>query len=199
MNVTIQEVSKAKLTNLGESLVGIYQAAFAAPPYAKSAAEVADFRRWFPDHTARHGFRLRLAVDERSDQPVGFAYGFDQTHDRFFREAVSSMLPQTAAKYWLSSYFRLVEIAVLPEWQRQGIGRRLHDSLLFGLPYPVALLATLAQDTPAYHMYLARGWQVIQPQFRLPTIARIYRIMAYQAWPADTSYPGKTAPAKLHS
>jgi ribosomal protein S18 acetylase RimI-like enzyme len=196
MNVTIQEVSKTNLADLGEPLAGIYQAAFAAPPYAKSAAEVSDFRHWFPEHTARRGFRLRLAVDEQSNQPVGFAYGFDQTHDHFFRQVVSDGLSQAAAKEWLSNYFRLVEIAVLPEWQQRGIGRRLHDSLLFGLPYPIALLATLAHDTPAFRMYLARGWQVIESQISLPRNPRVYRIMGYRVWPADTPNPGETTPAK---
>jgi GNAT superfamily N-acetyltransferase len=181
MRVAIQEVPREDVLVLREGLVDIYRLAFTPPPYAKTDKEVGGFKRWLPEHAARSGFRMRLAVDKRTDQPVGFAYGFDHADDIYFLDAVSDRLVIGEPEGWLDDYFRLVEFAVLPEWQGKGIGQRLHDALMSGLPHPTALLATLAQDTPAYRLYLNRGWQVVQPQISFPPAARPYRIMRYSA------------------
>jgi hypothetical protein len=73
--------------------------------------------------------------------------------------------------------YQLVEIAVKPTAQGQGIGGRLHDSLLSGLPYQTALLSTLHAETIAYQMYLSRGWKPLIGNFHFPGVSRTYIIM----------------------
>jgi GNAT superfamily N-acetyltransferase len=55
----------------------------------------------------------------------------------------------------------LVEFAVDPGHQGQGIGRRLYDALFAGVTEPRALLGTDPPPTPAHTLYSRRGWVTI--------------------------------------
>ena len=71
-----------------------------------------------------------------------------------------SMLGTFIARRHLHQAFELAELAVLPGWQNRGIGRRLHDALLSGLPHHRAWLLTRAGAEPAERLYTRRGWRV---------------------------------------
>ena len=47
---------------------------------------------------------------------------------------------------------------MLEDWRRHGLGRRLHDVLLDGIPSDRALLATDNRDSPALRLYTSHGW-----------------------------------------
>jgi ribosomal protein S18 acetylase RimI-like enzyme len=68
-------------------------------------------------------------------------------------------------------------MAVLPEFQGQGIGGQLHDLLLQDLPYRHGLLSTLNEETNATALYRRRGWQVLLEPFQFAGVNRLYRIM----------------------
>ena len=120
------------------------------------------------------------ALEGKTDPIVGFAYGYANTPDQWWHEQVARAVPTSMVAEWLMNSFRLVEIAVTPEVQRQGIGGLLHDHLLNGLPYQKAVLSTLAAETSAYWMYRKRGWEILLEYMRFPGVTRPYRIMGLE-------------------
>ena len=78
---------------------------------------------------------------------------------------------------YLSDYFEFAELAVLPEWQRQGLGGRLHDTLLAGLRQHSACLATADLETNARRLYRSRGWVTLLERIVLPNIELKFAIL----------------------
>jgi ribosomal protein S18 acetylase RimI-like enzyme len=108
-------------------------------------------------HLARDGFRLATARE--ADLLTGFAWGYTGERGQHWSDLVADTLPQPVTEAWLGGHFELVELAVLEEFRRLGIGRRLHDVLLDGLPHDRALLSTSDdEDDPAVRLYRSRGW-----------------------------------------
>jgi GNAT superfamily N-acetyltransferase len=160
-------------------LITIYRDAFSVPPYGKKEKEVLDFARSFPQHVKREGFRIAVALEE-TEQVLGFAYGYTNTPDQLWHEKVAQVLPSQVVAEWLPGSFRLVEMAVAPKVQGQGIGGLLHDRLLSDLPCRKAVLSTLAAETNAYRMYRKRGWGVLLEEIFFPGVVRPYRIMGLE-------------------
>jgi GNAT superfamily N-acetyltransferase len=162
---------------LQDRIVSIYRDAFSAQPYCRGEEEVEDFARSLPQHVKREGFCITVALDRRTDEVVGFAYGHANTPDQWWHVQVAKVIDSRIATEWLSNSFRLAEIAVIPKAQGQGTGGLLHDHLLGRLPYQKAVLSTMAAETNAYRMYLKRGWVVLLNEICFPGVARPYRIM----------------------
>jgi ribosomal protein S18 acetylase RimI-like enzyme len=111
-------------------------------------------------HLSRAGFRLATARETR--RLVGFAWGYTGGRGQHWSDLVADSLPARVADSWLGGHFELVELAVLEEFRRRGVGGRLHDVLLDGLPHPRALLTTSDdEDDPAVRLYRARGWETL--------------------------------------
>lgn len=160
--------------------VTIYRDAFSAPPYCKGEAEVVGFARSFSQHVGREGFRMVTASDGEAGPIVGFAYGYANTPDQLWHEVVAKAVQPPVVAEWLMDSFRLVEMAVVPRAQGQGIGGLLHDRLLSGLLCRKAVLSTLAAETNAYGMYRKRGWVVLLEEIWFPGVARPYQIMGLE-------------------
>lgn len=170
-------VAKPQIEALRALMAVIYRDAFLPPPYNKPEAEIAEFARDFPGHTEREGFRLAAAFAGEPERLAGFAYGYASRAGRWWQDAVRPALAEDVAAHWLGDSFFVAEIAVEPRFQGQGIGGRLHDELLRGLPYPRALLSTLQAESAAHRLYLARGWQVLLSDFFFPGVGRRYQVM----------------------
>ncbi len=163
-----------------DDLVQVYRAAFAAPPYVKVEAEVEEFSRWLPRHLAYEDFRVVAAFQGEQAEMVGFAYGFRNNPGQYWHQEVAKVVSTDMVVKWLAGSFRLAEIAVTPLAQGMGIGGRLHDLLLAGLSHKRATLSTIAYNTPAYHMYRGRGWELLLDDFRPTGVDRRYRIMGLE-------------------
>ena len=161
-------------------MLTIYRDAFVAPPYCKGEEEVADFAQSLPQHVNREGFRMVVTLEGKPDQIVGFAYGYANTPDQWWHAEAARAAQPSLVTEWLTNSFRLVEIAVTPEVQGQGVGGLLHDQLLSQLPYRKAVLSTLAAETNAYWMYRKRGWEVLLEGILFPGVTRPYRIMGLE-------------------
>ncbi len=70
----------------------------------------------------------------------------------------AEVLGRSRAQQWLSDCFEFVELAVVPNYRRQGIGTQLHNHLLADLPHATALLIT-RENSPALQFYRHQGWQ----------------------------------------
>jgi GNAT superfamily N-acetyltransferase len=158
-------------------IANIYQKAFAAPPYNETLGDVLTFEGRLPYHARWKGFRCATARLNVGEAPVGFAYGYATQPDTWWHEQVSEHMPAEMAAEWLVNSFEFVELAVLPEHQGRGIGGRLHDALLAGLPQRRAILSTPQQQTNALHLYQKRGWINLIENFLFPGVTLEYRIM----------------------
>jgi GNAT superfamily N-acetyltransferase len=155
----------------------IYRHAFCLPPYRKEEDEVVDFVQSLPSHVEQAGFQMVVAFENEPAEMVGFAYGYANRPEHLFHTEVTKHIQPDLGRAWLLNSFRLVEMAVMPYAQGQGIGGRLHHHLLRGLPYEKAVLATMAAETKAYRMYRKRGWRVLLEEIFFPNVPRRYRVM----------------------
>jgi GNAT superfamily N-acetyltransferase len=96
---------------------------------------------------------------------------------QFWYDSVLKAMTVELANEWLTQSFQLVDIAVTPETQGQGVGGRLHDGLFAELQYGKAVLSTKQAQTVAYWMYRERGWRVLVEDMWFPGVDRPYQIM----------------------
>jgi ribosomal protein S18 acetylase RimI-like enzyme len=54
-----------------------------------------------------------------------------------------------------------VELGVSPAYRRQGLGRRLHDTLLAGIGQRCLLSTEDDPQDPAVRLYLSCGWSKV--------------------------------------
>jgi ribosomal protein S18 acetylase RimI-like enzyme len=143
-----------------DDIVAVYRSAFTGPGQDESEADVVRFRdHQLPVHARREGFRCVLAY--RGDEMVGFTYGYTGRRGQWWTDAVLERVPAGVAEEWLDGHFELVELAVSPSEQGQGLGAALVGTLLDGLPHDRALLTTYRDDRPAPRLYRRLGWQRI--------------------------------------
>lgn len=180
MTVVTVSLTTQHIETWRAQITTLYRDAFSPPPYRKAEAEISDFDQSLPAHIAREGFHFVGALDNHQEQLVGFAYGYTSTAGQWWYEHVKQALPMLAASHWLENSFQLVEIAVDPKAQGQGIGGRLHDHLLGGRPQARAVLSTLQAATRAEHLYRTRGWLILCEDFYFPGVDRPYQIMGLE-------------------
>ena len=95
--------------------------------------------------------------------PVGMGFGHRSLPGQWWHDAVAAHVgPDNPA---LERAWVLVELAVLPSYQGQGIGGLLHDTLLDAQPYDRALLSTEVTNARARAMYERRGWLYLHSGF----------------------------------
>lgn len=115
--------------------------------------------RFWEQHRTREDFRLVTA--ELEEQLLGFAWGYTGRRGQWWADMVADALGADAEE-WIGGHLEFVELAVLPEHRRLGIGGQLHDALLRDVSHERALLQTDADSSSAGHrLYRARGWQVV--------------------------------------
>jgi GNAT superfamily N-acetyltransferase len=140
-----------------DALADVYAEAFAAPPHDEPPEAADRFRGSLARHAALPGFRATVAWAAGADL-VGFGYGHTSLPGQWWHDRAAAA-PEAGP--WLDEPFVIVELAVRPRVQRQGIGGGLHDLLLEGLPHTRAVLSARQDDAGAQRLYHARGWQEI--------------------------------------
>lgn len=171
MTVEIAEVGPKQVESLNGQLQRVYLAAFSLPPYREGETDVVRFRESFVRHARRGGFRCVVAKDS-GQGVVGFGYGYTSKPGQWWRDVVEEGLSEESGKKWLSDAFEFVELAVLPSMQGRGIGGRIHDKLLEGLPNRTAVLSTYRAEGPALKLYRTRGWITLLSDFIFPGAPR---------------------------
>jgi len=146
--------------HMADGLADVYAEAFAAPPHREPPEAAVRFRESLARHAALPGFRAAAAWAAGADL-VGFGYGHTSLPGQWWHDrAAGALAPEKAAR-WLDGPFVVVDLAVRPRSQRQGIGSRLHDLLLEHLPHAAAVLSARQDDAGAQRLYHGRGWQEI--------------------------------------
>ena len=130
-----------------------------------------------PRHARREGFRFVGAFEPRG-RLVGFVYGYTGASGQWWHDKVAAALDPETRTAWLEPpHFELTEIAVDPPYQGRGVGSRLHDAVLDGLPYERALLSALADNGPVLDFYARRGWQVLLDELRFEPGRPVFSIL----------------------
>jgi ribosomal protein S18 acetylase RimI-like enzyme len=131
------------------------------PCYQAAFGDFGDLETWrhdlFDRHAARAGYRLAVAMD--GDTVGGFAWGYIGQRGQYWTDLVCKALPGDVADDWAGGHFEFVELAVLPEYRRHGLGLRLHDALLADVGRQCLLSTADDPADPAVRLYLRRGWQ----------------------------------------
>jgi ribosomal protein S18 acetylase RimI-like enzyme len=118
-------------------------------------------REWLPRHATRDWFRFFAAFDD-DGRVTGFAYGYTGGGGQWWTDRVAAAMDEQARREWLEpAHYEVVELHVAPERQRCGLGSRLLDRLLDGLPHSQALLSTQIDNAKARPFYEKHGWQVV--------------------------------------
>jgi GNAT superfamily N-acetyltransferase len=158
-------------------IIDIYQAAFSEAPYHETLPDFLNFAGRLSYHAKKDGFRCAVAWPDPAQPVVGFAYGYAGHPDSWFYDLVAARLPGPVRQEYLSDYFEYAEMALLPDYHNQGIGGRLHDTLLAGLTQQTACLSTAQIETRALHLYLKRGWKPLLTNIDLPGTILKYQVM----------------------
>jgi ribosomal protein S18 acetylase RimI-like enzyme len=150
--VDVRKYGSAAAERLADRLWPCYEAVF---------GDFDDLEIWrrdlFNRHAARAGYRLAVATD--GDMVAGFAWGYVGERGQYWTDLVSGVLPREVADEWVGGHFEFVELAVLAEYRRLGVGSRLHDTLLSGVRQRCLLSTADDPADPAVRLYLRHGWQ----------------------------------------
>lgn len=122
-----------------------------------------DGQATFREHAEYPGYRGVVAVEEGA--VVGYAYGYTTEPGQYYHEALRAVLPRSTYGRWLADCFELVELGVVSEARGRGLGGRLHDALLRGLPHATSVLTTGVDNEPARTLYESRGWEALFEPF----------------------------------
>ncbi|HEY0736570.1 MAG TPA: GNAT family N-acetyltransferase [Herpetosiphonaceae bacterium] len=161
MTVELQRVTAQQIDQLRTELLAVYRAVFTLPPYNEAEPDFAAFAESFSRHVQHPDFRCYIAQDSATRSVCGFAYGFTIDAESRWYEFFYDLLQSKGREAWLADCFIMVELAVMPEYQGQGIGGRLHDALLADTPHRTAVLSTAQHENAALHLYRRRGWEIL--------------------------------------
>ena len=141
-----------------EQAVGLAERVW--PCYQDVFGDFEDFASWrsdmFDRHVARDGYRLAVAFDGHT--VAGFSWGYVGRRGQYWTDLVCQALPRNVADEWVGDHFEFVELGVSPAYRRQGLGRRLHDTLLAGIGQRCLLSTEDDPQDPAVRLYRSSGW-----------------------------------------
>ncbi len=144
---------------LFEGAICVYAEAFSEPPYCDPdrGKEIRDRLRG--EHSRRPGFRALAALGP-GDRVAGMVYGYRGVDGQWWHDTVSKALPRIHKEQWLANSYELVELAVQPLCQRQGVATALIEELLAGRSERTCVLSTRT-DSDAHILYARLGFERI--------------------------------------
>ncbi len=160
-SVTVVNLDAESLVECLDAVELLYRLAFAEDrsTSARFRQRLVEEARMFP------GFRFLLAQD--GTEPVGFIYGYHLQPDNWWPQMILPALRAAGQEDWLDDCFELVEFAVAPDRQGEGIGSQLYDALFATVEEPRALLGTDPPPTAAHRLYTKRGWITVLDNWRM--------------------------------
>jgi ribosomal protein S18 acetylase RimI-like enzyme len=142
---------------LFEGAIAVYAEAFSRPPYSDPDRGSEIRQRIRETHSLRPGFRLLVACAGR-ERVVGMAYGYHGSNGQWWHDTVVRALDPLVAAEWLGDSYELVEIAVHPAMQGNGIGAALIGDLLAPCREATCVLSTRT-DSDAHRLYRRLGFE----------------------------------------
>lgn len=115
-------------------------------------------------HRTYDGFR-GVTLFSENDQLVGFAYGYHSLPGQYYHGVLSNALTPDEYQKWLTDCFEVVELAVHPDFRRQGFAKKLMTELLNGVQYKTGILTTQTDNRSARSLYKSMGWVTVKEPF----------------------------------
>jgi ribosomal protein S18 acetylase RimI-like enzyme len=170
----IGEISQTDFLAELDTLLAVYTAAMQPEPaYLPGRLSIMERHAGYP------GFRA-IAV-RAGTQIVGFSYGFRGAPGQWWHDVVRAGITAASgaqvAERWLSDPLEVAEVHVRPEYQHQGIGRRVVLMLAAGRAERTAVLSTQDADSPARHLYRSLGFGDLLTRFTFPGGGPPYAVM----------------------
>jgi ribosomal protein S18 acetylase RimI-like enzyme len=186
------DIGKARFLAELDTLVEVYAAAMRPP-----REQVPGRRAIMERHTQFPSFRAVVVIAPQArpgtgDGPgprhgsgrlpiVAFSYGFHGADGQWWHDLVRSALTRMGgyelAQTWLGDSFEVAEVHVHPDYQGQGIGRRMVPALLHSRLERTALLSTQDADTRARRLYRRLGFGDLITGYRFPGTDPPYAVM----------------------
>jgi ribosomal protein S18 acetylase RimI-like enzyme len=136
------------------------QAAVVHAIYAAEYPPGPAFAEWrdglWARHRSRDGFHLVIA--RSGDRVAGLAWAYVGDRGQYWSDAVAAAIPREAADAWLGGHLEIVELIVVPEFRRRGVGTALLSTLLDHSSADRALLSVRDSALPARSLYRSLGW-----------------------------------------
>jgi ribosomal protein S18 acetylase RimI-like enzyme len=145
---------------LFEGAIAVYGEAFSKPPYSDPDRGREIRQRLRETHSGRPGFQLLIARSGK-ERVLAMAYGYHGACGQWWHDTVGKALGHLEAAEWLGDSYELVEIAVHPAVQGNGIGAELIDSLLSTRNEATCVLSTRT-DSNAHRLYRRLGFEEIR-------------------------------------
>ncbi|WP_169944712.1 GNAT family N-acetyltransferase [Microbispora sp. H11081] len=166
--IQLRRVGPDRFRAVLDTVLEIYTVAM-RPPSDQLAGRLAIMR----NHSTYPEFDCLLAEDAQAPGGVaGFAYGFHGGRGQWWHDVVRGALQDragpVAAEDWFGDALEIAEIHVRPEYQGQGVGRRLIHALCEGRPERTAVLSTHDAPTVARHLYRDVGFTDLMTRFVFP-------------------------------
>jgi ribosomal protein S18 acetylase RimI-like enzyme len=183
-NTHLRPLDGAGLISEVDAVLAVYAAAMEPP------REQLPGRRMMMERHARYPAFRGLAAVTEDDHPggrgtiIGIGYGFRGQVGQWWHDMVTSAITAAtgsrAAGAWMEDSFEIGELHVHPDYQGQGIGRRILLSLAAGRPERTAVLSTLDAASRARRLYRGVGFTDLLTGFRFPGGGERYAVMGAQ-------------------
>ena len=92
---------------------------------------------------------------------IGYGWGHIGQRGEYWSDLLCHSLSERIASQWVGGHFDVVELAVLPEHRRHGLGQALNDCLLGGLTTKCLLITSSDPHDPAVRLYTRSGWKTL--------------------------------------
>ena len=121
------------------------------------------------------------------EQVAGMGFGTRSLPGQWWHDKVEA---QVGAEHSaLQDAWVLVDLAVRPAYQNQGIGAAIMNALLASQPCPRALLSTEVANSGARRLYTRNGWRLLHPGFVFIPGQQPYVVMAREINPEINPVP----------
>lgn len=140
-----------------DEIAPVIAAAFAQPPYNEARSADSPALARFEKQVRQPGFALATAHVDK--QVVGLAFGYTLSSTTGWWRSVLEPVDTETSREDGARTFGLFEMAVLPDWQRQGIAAGLHRKLLEGRREERVVLNVRPDAAAAQAAYAAWGYR----------------------------------------
>ncbi|MDT3395243.1 GNAT family N-acetyltransferase [Streptomyces sp. B1866] len=161
MDTEFQRHDGRSAANIADELIEVYARVYAMPPYAGDPFfSVASFRGRLEAAFDTYGFETVTA--RRKGRIVGYVHGATLPADKPWWTSLGDRRPEKLREMAeADQVFWLRELMVLPEHANQGLGRRLHDTVIAGRTESVTTLTCIVDNQPAHDAYLRWGYAIM--------------------------------------
>ncbi|NWK69859.1 GNAT family N-acetyltransferase [Bacillus paramycoides] len=103
-------------------------------------------------HMGYTNFKGVVAINDENEV-IGFTYGYRSLEGQYYNQLMREVLSLEQIDQWLEDCFEFVELAVHPEYRNMGLGTKLHNGLLEGIPNRTSVLTTQINNQKARSLY----------------------------------------------